>query len=132
MHNRMEETTKIPKKFLGAQKSTISDKSLLLNLTGELPMFKIIDFLLENKGMDFSKKDIVEGAGVSRASLFNYWTELEKHRIVKVTRSFGKTKLYTLNVKNPVTQKILELEKTLIAEAMNKGINKKKELIVEN
>ena len=32
--------------------------SLLLNLTGELPLFKIIDFLLENKGMDFSKSDM--------------------------------------------------------------------------
>lgn len=48
---------------------------------------------------------------------------------MKVTRSFGKTRLYTLNVKNPVTQKIIELEKTLIAEAMNKA-SKKKEILV--
>src|SRR3989338_8034018 len=94
------------------------DKSLLLNLTGEMPLFKIIDFLLENKGTDFSKTDIAEGAEISRASLFNYWSELEKHSIIKVTRSFGKTKLYTLNSKSPITQKIMELEKTLIAEAL--------------
>ena len=86
----------------------MEEKSLLLNLTGELPLFKIIDFLLENKGMDFSKSDIANGAEISRASLFNYWNEIEKYGIVKVTRSFGKTKLYTLNVKNPVTQKIIE------------------------
>src|SRR3989338_8215590 len=110
----------------------MEEKSLLLNLTGEMPLFKIIDFLLKNKGMDFSKSDISKGAEISRASLFNYWNEVEKHGIVKVTRSFGKTKLYTLNVKNPVTQKIIELEKTLIAEAMNKTADKKKELIVEN
>ena len=109
----------------------MEDKSLLLSLTGEMPLFKIIDFLLENKGMDFSKSDISKGAGISRASLFNYWNEIEKHGIVKVTRSFGKTKLYTLNVKNPVTQKIIELEKTLISEAMDKA-SKKMELIVEN
>ena len=107
------------------------EKSLLLNLTGEMPLFKIIDFLLENKGMDFSKSDISKGAEISRASLFNYWNEIEKHGIVKVTRSFGKTKLYTLNVKNPVTQKIIELEKTLISEAMEKVV-KKKEIIVEH
>ena len=106
------------------------EKSLLLNLTGEMPLFKIIDFLLENKGMDFSKLDIAKGAEISRASLFNYWSEIEKHGIVKVTRSFGKTKLYTLNVKNPVAKKIIELEKALIAEAMNKA--KKKELVVKN
>ena len=75
----------------------MKQKSLLLNLTGEMPLFKIIDFLLDNKGMDFSKSDISKGAGISRASLFNYWSQIESHGIVKVTRSFGKTKLYTLN-----------------------------------
>jgi len=127
----MSETKKISKKFLSAQKSAISDKSLLLNLTGEMPLFKVIDFLLDNKGMDFSKKDIAKGAEISRASLFNYWSELERHGIVKVTRSFGKTKLYTLNSKNPVTQKIIELEKTLITEALDNA-PKSRELLVEH
>ena len=107
------------------------EKSLLLNLTGEMPLFKIIDFLLENKGMDFSKSDISKGAGISRASLFNYWSEVERHGIVKVTRSFGKTKLYTLNAKNPITQRIIELEKSLISEAMSKA-NKEKEITVRH
>ena len=48
-----------------------------------------------------------------------------------MTRSFGKTKLYILNVKNPVTQKIIDLEKTLINEAMNKA-SKKKEIVLEH
>ena len=108
----------------------MEEKSLLLNLTGDMPLFKIVDFLLDNKGMDFSKTDIAKGAEISRASLFNYWSELEKHGIVKTTRSFGKTKLYTLNNKNPVTQKIIELEKTLIAESLEKA--KKKEIIVSH
>ena len=109
----------------------MEEKSLLLNLTGDMPLFKIIDFLLENKGMDFSKKDIAKGAEISRASLFNYWNELERYGIVKVTRSFGKTKLYTLNSKNQVAQKIIDLEKTLIAEALGKA-NKKKLLLKTN
>ena len=111
--------------------SSMKEQSLLLQLTGDLPLFKIVDFLVENKGMDFSKTDIAKGSGISRASLFNYWEELEKHGIMKVTRRFGKTKLYTLNVKNPVTQKIIELEKTLISEAMEKA-SKKKEIILEH
>ena len=109
----------------------MEEKSLLLNLTGDMPLFRIIDFLLENKGTDFSKSDISKGAGISRASLFNYWNEVERHGIVKATRSFGKTKLYKLNTKNPVTQKIIELEKTLISEAMNKA-HKEKEILVRH
>ncbi|HLC32981.1 MAG TPA: hypothetical protein VJJ82_04090 [Candidatus Nanoarchaeia archaeon] len=96
----------------------MKEKSLLLQLTGDLPLFKIVDFLVDNKGMDFTKKNIAEGADVSKASLFNYWPELEKYGIVKVTRSFGKTKLYKLNVESPITKKILELESTLIRQAM--------------
>ncbi|MFH1182053.1 MAG: hypothetical protein V1702_03785 [Candidatus Woesearchaeota archaeon] len=107
-------------------------KSLLLSLTGEMPVFKIIDFLLENKGMDFSKSDIAKGAEISRASLFNYWNEIEKHEIVKVTRRFGKTKLYTLNARNPVAQRIMALEKALIAEAMGRAVDRKKRLVIEN
>ena len=110
----------------------MENKSLLLKLTGEIHLFKIIDFLLDNKGMDFSKSDISKGAEISRASLFNYWNELEKNGIVKITRSFGKTKLYTLNTKNPVTQKIIELEKTLIAEAMERSRNKEEEIIIKH
>lgn len=106
----------------------MQEKSLLLQLTGEMPLFKILDFLVDNKGLDFTKKEIANGAEVSRASLFNYWDELEKYGIVKVTRTFGKTKLYTLNTESPITRKILELESTLIRQAMIK--TQKKAILV--
>ena len=83
-------------------------------------MFRIVDFLADNRGIDFTKKDIVEGADISKASLFNYWPELEKHVIVKVTRKFGKTKLYTLNTESLIVKRILDLESALIKEAMVK------------
>ena len=89
-----------------------------------MPLFKILDFFVDNKGIDFTKKQISEGAEISRASLFNYWNELEKYGIVKVTRVFGKTKLYTLNTESAITKKILELESTLIRQSMLKAQKK--------
>lgn len=103
----------------------MEEKSLLLQFTGEAPLFKIIDFLVDNVSTDFSKKAIAEGAGISRASLFAYWKMLEDYGLVKVTRCFGKTKLYTLDTKNSVVKKILELEKALIAQALEKPQKKK-------
>ena len=103
----------------------MKEKSLLIQLTGEMPLFKVIDFLVENKGLDFDKSDIAKGAEISRASLFNYWDELEARGIVKVTRQFGKTKLYTLNTQSLITKKILELERALITDALEKEHNKK-------
>lgn len=102
-------------------------KSLLLQLTGEMPLFKIIDFLIENKGLDLSKKDIINGANISRAALFKYWNEIEKNNLVKITRKFGKTKLYTLNNESLIVKRILDLEKVLISQALENV--KKKEII---
>ena len=90
------------------------EKSLLIRFLGENPIFKIIDFLIENKGIDVTKKEIIEGAEISRAALFKYWKQIETQDIVNVTRKFGKTKLYTLNAKNPIIRKLLELESILI------------------
>ena len=95
------------------------EKSLLIKFLGENPVFKIVDFLIENKGIDLSKKEIIEGAGISKATLFNYWQEIEDQQIVIVTRKFGKTKLYTLNSKNLIIKKLLELESLLIEGALN-------------
>lgn len=82
------------------------EKSLFIRFVGENPIFKIVDFLIDNKGMDFSKKEIIEGAGISRASLFNCWHELESQEIVIVKRKFGKTRLYSLNSENPIVKKV--------------------------
>lgn len=96
------------------------EKSLLIKFLGENPLFRIVDFLIENKGLDFSKKEIIEGAGISRASLFNCWDQLESQEIVVVKRQFGKTRLYSLNSENPIVRKLLELESVLIAKALDK------------
>jgi len=96
------------------------EKSLLIKFLGENPIFKIIDFLIENKGLDVTKKQIIEGAEISRASLFKVWKQLEEQEIVIAKRQFGKTKLYALNSKNPLVKKLLELESILIGKSLEK------------
>lgn len=96
------------------------EESLLLRFTGDAPLFRMIDFLIENKGLDYSKTGIAEGASISKGSVFNHWDTLEEFNIVAETRQFGKTKLYKLNAKSPVAKKLLELEKTLISESMKR------------
>ena len=100
------------REFLTLQKEM--EKSLLIKFLGENPAIKIVDFFIENKGLDVTKKQIIEGSGLSRAALFKYWKQLETNDIVQVNRQFGKTKLYTLNTKSPLVKKLLELESTLI------------------
>ncbi|HLF53892.1 MAG TPA: hypothetical protein VI544_01820 [Candidatus Nanoarchaeia archaeon] len=96
------------------------EKSLLIKFLGENPVFRIIDFLIENKGLEVTKKDIIKGAEISRASLFKVWKQLEEQDIVTAKRQFGKTKLYSLNSTNPLVKKLLELEIILIAKSLDK------------
>jgi len=92
----------------------------LIRFLRENPVFKIIDFLIENKGLEVTKKEIIEGSEISRAALFKYWKQIEEQEIVVVRRKFGKTKLYALNSKNPIVRKLLELESILIGKALDK------------
>ena len=98
------------------------ENSLLIQFLGDNPMTKIVDFLIENKGVDYSKEEIAKGSAVSRTTLFKYWERLEKFGIVKVTRTYGKTKLYTLNTESEVVKEVLKLEFKLIKHSMEEAV----------
>ena len=103
----------------------MKEKSLLIQLQGDNPTIRIIDFMLENKGLDITKKDIINGAGISRAALFKYWKDIEKFGIVRLTRKFGKTKLYTLNSENGIVKRLIDLELELIKNSVDTQHNLK-------
>ncbi|MBM3228873.1 hypothetical protein FJZ26_00420 [Candidatus Parvarchaeota archaeon] len=92
-------------------------KSVFLDFFGDKPNFRVIDFLLENRLRDFTKTEIAKGANISWATLFNYWEELEKHRIVKLTRVVGRAKLYQLNESEPVVKQLKAIEIQLVKQA---------------
>ena len=87
---------------------------MLIEYFGDTPILRIIDFLLENRLFDYSKKQIIDETGLAKATFYKYWDRLVELELVKVTRSFGKTKLYKLNESNPVVKKIKEVELALI------------------
>lgn len=95
----------------------MEDDSVLIEYFGDTPIIRIIDFLLENRLFDYSKKQIIEETGMSKATFYKYWDRVVEMELVKPTRSFGKTTLYKLNEANPVVDKIKELEMALIERA---------------
>lgn len=89
-------------------------ESNLVMLLGDNPFIKILDAFIDNIGSDYSKKEIEELSGISKGALFKHWEKLEEFNLVKVTRSFGNTKLYTLNTDNETVKELLKLEMSLI------------------
>lgn len=98
----------------------VKDVSVLVECFGEHPIVKITDFLIENKLFDYSKKQIMEEVGISKATLFKYFSKLEETGIVKVSRRFGKTKLYKINTESPIVKRIIDLGLALANEASRK------------
>lgn len=101
---------------------TYIEKSVFLEFFGDKPKFRIIDFLLENDLRDFTKTEIAKGAGLSWASLFAHWNDMERKKIVKLTRTVGRARLYQLNAKSPLVMLLKNIEMTLIKEAADEEV----------
>jgi len=87
------------------------DDSLFIKELGiKSPMLKVLDFLMDNESFDYSKTDIAEGAGLSRATLFKVWPKLEALALITATRTVGQAKMYKLNKQNPIVKKLMELD----------------------
>lgn len=91
--------------------------SLLLEFFGDTPLFRIVDFLLDNRLQDFTKKDIARGSEIGWTTLYKYWNRLEEKNVVKVTRQIGRIRLYQLNETSPLVKEIKRMEMVLIKEA---------------
>lgn len=86
-------------------------ESIFLKVFGmKSPVLKILDFLMDNPGSDYSKTEIAQGADLSRGTLFAIWPKLEHFELVIMTREVGRSRMYKLNKKNSVVKKLVELD----------------------
>ena len=104
----------------------MKEKSIFVEFAGDSPFFAMIDFFLDNREGDYTKLDVMKYTGMSRGTLFKYWNNLERYKIVKVTRKFGKTKLFSCNINNPIVKSLCTLEGELIKKFLNEKSEKKK------
>lgn len=106
-------------------------KSLFIELFGDSPTIRILDFLLTERELDFSISDMARNAGIGRATLYRIWEQLIKNEIILPTRIIGKSKLYKLNIKNPKINKLIEIDDMLILEELrDKAENQKPKIKV--
>jgi Fe2+ or Zn2+ uptake regulation protein len=93
------------------------EKSMLLEVIGDTIENRIIDFLIEGKGYDYTKKDIADGCEISRPTLYKVLPRLIKDGIVRPTRAIGRVQLYSLNIENEKVKALLKLEEFLLKKA---------------
>lgn len=101
-------------------------KSVFLEVMGDHPINKILDFLIVFKHFDYSKKDIARNAHVSYATLKYLWPSLENRQMVTLIRTIGKAKLYKLNTNNSIVKQLIKTHKTIAISEMKKELSSKK------
>ncbi len=93
------------------------DKSILLEVIGDSVENKIIDFMVEGRGIDYTKKDIADNCGISRPTIYKILPMLLKRGLVKPTRKIGRVQLYALNTDNDKAKALLKLEEYLLRKS---------------
>ena len=96
------------------------DTTLLMQYLGDTPNLRIIDFFLDNKS-DYSKKEILEGTGMSKTTLYKIWPNLEQLQVIIPKRKYGNTTLYALNRDNIFVKQIMSMDSALNKKTMQKS-----------
>ena len=85
-------------------------KTAFIEVLGESPVVKVLDFLLDNRIFDYSMKQISIESGVSWATIQKIFPQMEKKEIIIMTRRVGKAKMYKLNFENQTVKDLLEFD----------------------
>jgi hypothetical protein len=96
------------------------EKSFFLQYLGENPKIRVLDFLMDNFALDFSLPQIAQGSSVAYTTLIDMLPKLLKQKIITETRKIGKSKLYKINLENPIVKAFFAIDLKL-SEAMFKS-----------
>lgn len=84
-------------------------KTSFLLVMGDYPINKTLDFLIENQRTDWSIKEISDQANIGYSTLKKLMPKLLKYDLVRVNRSVGKAKLYSINKESNVVDALIDL-----------------------
>lgn len=97
-------------------KGMLEEKSLLIEVLGDYPLIRVMDFFLTFREFDYPLSEIAENAGVGWATLHKIFPRLVEMGIVKPTREIGRAKLFKLDTNRPIVQALIKFDEALSAE----------------
>ncbi|MBI2106113.1 hypothetical protein HYT56_04730 [Candidatus Woesearchaeota archaeon] len=92
----------------------MKNESVFLEVFGNNPVMKVIDFLITYQLFDYHLTEIAKDSGVSCSTMQVFWDKLERNKIVIKTRRIGKSDLFKLNIENPTVKELIKLDWNLI------------------
>ncbi len=101
----------------------MGETTIFREALGDSPVIRVLDFLIEGRGLDYSLSDIAENSNIGWTTLHRIWEKLVKIGMVKPTREIGRAKLFTLNEKNPAVKNLITLYDTLLYQETEKRLS---------
>lgn len=101
-------------------------KPIFLEVFGECPMNKVLNFLVTSEEFDYSMTEIAEYSEVGYSTLKLFWNNLVSNQIVKFTRQVGNAKMYQLNKDNDVVKKFRKFYWAIVDQVTNETLEKRK------
>jgi len=92
----------------------MKDKTIFLEVFGNNPTMKVIDFLITYQLFDYPLTEIAKNSEVSYSTLQTFWNNLEKNNIVIKTRRVGKSDLFKINTDNLAIKQLIMLDWNLV------------------
>jgi len=108
----------------------MKETTIFREALGDSPVIRVLDFLIEGRGLDYSLTDIAENANIGWTTLHRIWDKLVQLNIVVPTREIGRAKLFKLNEENPAVEKLIKLYDTLLYLETEKYFTKEVDVIV--
>ena len=96
---------------------------------GDSPIIRVLDFLIEGRGLDYSLSDIAENSNVGWTTLHRIWGNLLKFKIIIFTREIGRAKLFKLNEENPAVKNLIKLYDILLYQETEKYFSKEIKMV---
>ena len=108
----------------------MKETTIFREALGDSPVIRVLDFLIEGRGLDYSLSDIAENANIGWTTLHRIWGNLLKLKMVKPTREIGRAKLFKLNEENPAIKELIKVYDTLLYQETEKHLSKELEVVV--
>ncbi|UZE93719.1 MAG: hypothetical protein IB618_03045 [Candidatus Pacearchaeota archaeon] len=86
------------------------NKSIFLEVFGDTPKLRVLDFLIENHFFDYPMTEIARESNVSYNSIKVFFKEWIREGILIKTRKVGKSEYFKLNIKNIFISNLIKLD----------------------
>ncbi len=108
----------------------MKEKTIFKEAFGNSPVIRVLDFLIESRGLDYSLSDIAKNSNIGWTTLHRIWDNLLKLKMVKPTREIGRAKLFKLNEENPTIKQLIKLYDTLLYQESEEHFSEKAEAAI--